>query len=463
MLNTINNNPLNIRKYHDQSDGDKANPPPLLIKKNMDTLPVVRNLVNRVSTNQKITDVFSKTAIVYVTHLLETSVNALDGLINMGILPKNIFVIGKHYSKSEEVIKKIKNLGVYYEPCSQQNTIGTFSQCFAHDMNSLWKNIDNKIGSDVKYLIVSDHGGYASSCIPNILLKKYPTACLETTTGGIINFESNGFPPTPLVNVAESAAKKILESPLIATSIVKSLNKVLPCNENKLNYGVIGYGSIGKAVSNRLTKDGNSLILYEKNKLLSKKLMMNSIGKVSIVDNVETLIRESDYIIGCTGRNIITSKSFIETLSNDKVFISCSSGDKEFLSILKILEGQCINRNIDYNPLDTVSYRTTKNGLIRVLRGGFPINFDSSGESVPAEDIQLTRALVLAGILQCSKILSSPESNRKNITYSLNSEFQQNIVNDWMEHRCQDSLNKELMNKFNDVHWISKNSRGIDW
>lgn len=44
-----------------------------------------------------------------------------------------------------------------------------------------------------------------------------------------------------------------------------------------------------------------------------------------------------------------------------------------------------------------------------MLRGGCPINFDGARESVPAEDIQITRALLLIGVLQAREILARRE------------------------------------------------------
>ena len=43
---------------------------------------------------------------------------------------------------------------------------------------------------------------------------------------------------------------------------------------------------------------------------------------------------------------------------------------------------------------------------IRLLNGGWPINFDGDVEDMPADEIQLTRALMFAGALQAASIRS---------------------------------------------------------
>jgi hypothetical protein len=40
----------------------------------------------------------------------------------------------------------------------------------------------------------------------------------------------------------------------------------------------------------------------------------------------------------------------------------------------------------------------------RMIRSGFPVNFDNSMDSVPAREIQLTRALLLIGVTQALRL-----------------------------------------------------------
>jgi len=63
-----------------------------------------------------------------------------------------------------------------------------------------------------------------------------------------------------------------------------------------------------------------------------------------------------------------------------KTLISCSSEDKEFLSLLRVINNTSLNV---FDPLDDIEYISEFGAKIHLLRGGFPVNFDNSGESVP--------------------------------------------------------------------------------
>ncbi len=101
------------------------------------------------------------------------------------------------------------------------------------------------------------------------------------------------------------------------------------------------------------------------------------------------------------GTDITTSLDLHE-LYGTYYLISCSSQDMEFNSLLKV-----IHKNLAYkslNILEDIKY-PIKGGFIKILKGGYPINFDNFGHSVPAEDIQLTRGVLLRGIIQATSQL----------------------------------------------------------
>ena len=100
---------------------------------------------------------------------------------------------------------------------------------------------------------------------------------------------------------------------------------------------------------------------------------------------------------------------------------------------------------------------STERGEITVARGGFPANFDGSGESVQKDDIQMTRALLLAAVLQATY---AGESGH--VRTMLEPEFQRFIVSHWIElqsHRLH-WFDSGLIDKFKDLEWIEQNSGG---
>lgn len=399
--------------------------------------------------------------VVYVHHALYTSVNVIESVLELGVKPSDMFVLGKHYSECEEVVQCIKDLGVSYQPCSRQHTLGCFAECFTRDVQSLWGRVTDYLSrrNDIRGVLIADHGGYALSNVPDVVLKKYPCVGLEKTTGGLINFERWGLPRFPVVNMAGCAAKRVLESPLIAEAVAKSVTPILPLNSHDVVYGVVGYGAIGKAVSRKLLSQSRQVVIHEKDFARVLSGVDTSLGSVDIVEDISALISASDYILGCTGRDSIEGVEF-DCIKNQKVFVSCSSGDCEFNSLLGLIQKHMtkLDAEKDWSRED-VEYATKSGGSICVLKGGFPVNFDHSGESVLSNDIQLTRCLALAGILQCGDMLrSGADMLHRPGLYPLSSELQNFIATKWLKYQPHARFSSNSLLNFTDSAWISEES-----
>ena len=408
-------------------------------------LPLLRQVLDKSKQSVSLQD----TAIVYTHHALETSVHVMDGIISLGARPRNIFCIAKSYSQCPEVVRKIEGYGVYHEPCSKQTGLGQFARNFTRDMSWLWKNVSDNLAADVKNILVLDHGGYATSFIPAPLLEKYNVIGVEKTTAGLIKLNDQGLPPFPIIDVAKCAAKAILESPLIADAIVQKLIPLIPQNPSGVSCGIIGYGAIGKAVAVKLLSMGYQVMLYDP---------LETISGLHVTDNVVELIDLSDYIFGCTGRDTIEAIEAFRCAQKDKTLISCSSEDKEFLSLLKAIQKE--NNMMIADPFAEVRYITPKGKTIRILKGGFPINFDHSGESVPKKDIQLTRALVLTSVLQAARFFNNKRLLKKAGVYALDPEMQRFVVSEWLKYQPTDRFPQRIIERFKDLSWIIETSEG---
>lgn len=442
----------------ESSSSSALGAPRLTIKAKM-ALPVIHSLLTRASAAQ-IEKPLKKTAIFYVHHSLETSVNLVEAIIALGAQPKNIFVLEKHYSRCPEVAQKIIELGVYYQPCSTQISLGGFLTSFVRDINWMWSKLIDNIGADIEEILILDHGGHALTYTPSILFEKYKVIGIEKTTSGFINLqEQNLLPPFPLIGVANCAAKKILESPLIAEAVVNKLHSIIPLKDENITCGVVGYGAIGKAVATKLYEMGHKVMVFDSNPEQLKPIK-NTKGLVT-TNELSSLIAFSDYIFGCSGQDIAAKSLDPFILSpRDKVLISCSSEDKEFLSLIKAIPQRRVGKSIT-KPLDNIQYRTAMGATIRILRGGFPVNFDHSGVSVPAKDIQLTRALVLAAVLQAVQFFRQPQLLEHSGFYSLNAAAQSFIVNSWLPYQPPQRFAKEIIDNFKNEQWIADNSPGL--
>jgi S-adenosylhomocysteine hydrolase len=413
-------------------------------------LPLLEYVLNKALINKQ---AFSlrNTAIVYIHHPLKTSVNLVNSMLHLGALPENIFILGKKYSECLEVVEKIKKYGVYYQPCSEQAGLGQFSYSFIRDINWLWRKVSDSLNKDIENVLILDHGGYASSFIPPSIFHHYKVVGVEKTAAGLTKLNEQGLPPFPVINMANCATKKILESPLIAEAIINKLLPLIPRNTG-VTCGIIGYGAIGKALSKKLlSMKCKKVVLYDRNPILER------VPEIIYTDKLTQLIEVSDYIFGCTGQSSIQSIEPFRLSNRDKTLISCSSEDKEFLPLLKAIQKKC-NARVS-NPLSEAQYITDSGKTIRLLKGGFPVNFDSSGESVPIKDIQLTRTLALTSILQATQFFSKSSLINKAGVYALNPHMQYIVANKWLETQAG-NFPKQIVDNFKDSRWILDNSEG---
>ncbi|MCD8542147.1 MAG: NAD(P)-binding domain-containing protein [Gammaproteobacteria bacterium] len=426
-------------------------------------LPVLDIMVDRLRRIEE--SPLCDTAVVYVHHPLRTSLNLLDSMFSIGLDPKNTFVLGKHYSENEWVVQETQRLGVHYQRCSAQTVLGGFDETFSFDINSLWETVvedlDKKI--NIKNLLVLDHGGYAINFMPSSIQGRMNIVGLEKTSGGLINLVRQGcIPSFPLINMANCATKKVLESPLIAEAVVEKLSPVIPVSREPTTCGVIGYGSIGKAIAEKLLSLGHRVIIYDSDssQLQSANLRKNFVSTSDLV----SLVASADLLFGCSGQDVTKSVEAFRLSPRDKTLVSCSSGDREFLTLLKLVQKNNTS-GIAANPLDNVVYESDFGGKIKILRGGFPYNFDDTGESVPANEIQLTRALVFAGVIQAIDFFKNPTVVGKEGLYALDSGLQKFVVREWLKLQPEDKLKNRYqpnqLSKFEDTDWIGEHSAGI--
>lgn len=381
------------------------------------------------------------TLIVYIHHALQTSLNVLTGLERLGANPSNIYVLGKSYSENKHVVSMIKEKGINYQPCSLQVAFGQYQKNFINDIHQLWRLVQQGLSATINDILILDHGGHAVTHIPSEIKDNYPVLGIEKTTAGTFQYTKTNKPNIPLINVASSAAKRWLESPLIAQAITKKIRPTIDAIPNDSLCAVIGFGAIGQAVYTLLKEQGKSVITYDK---------QSAIAGLATLDDT---LQQATYIFGCTGTDFTQDVAdAMLTSQTDKVFLSCSSEDKEFLSLLTL-----ITSTFSFNEHDVfadIHYRTVNGGLLTILKGGFPVNFDGSGESVPADDIQLTRTLVMSGVIQAIEMRAHSLSND---LYGLDAEKQQTIIALWNKTKlspCSNSL------RFNDINWINRESVG---
>jgi len=375
-------------------------------------LPLINELQNEFFGYSKID--LNEIAIVSVQHILETTGSLFESLIEYGFNKMNIFCSGKFYSTNNIVEKKIKLLEINYIDFSDTLKDLDFDNVFNKQIEKLWENfMRSSAFRNCKYLIVLDEGGHCLSSIPDIVQNKFKIVGIEQTRGGL--YLRDTFANIPIIEIATSAAKTILEPYLISKTNYNIINKKIDLTR-KLKMGIIGVGSLGMAFGNYLISKGHEIIAYDKDITHLNRLNCTK------ANSINDVISNSEVVFGCTG-NDISQKEWVYEIKKDITLISISSKNTEFKLLIKEIFKK--SKLFPKCSLDDITF----NNII-IKRGGFPLNFDGSTHSVPPYEIQLTRALIFSSIIQAIHFL---EIKKPNDFYMLNPEFQRFIVKKWFK------------------------------
>lgn len=298
--------------------------------KNSDTniLLTLQNIVDRLQDCKNLN--LENVTFVCVQHLLFTTVDLIQALIMLGAKSSNIHIMGKIYSTCLKVVEQLTEIGVIYYPSTVPQQLGCFNSYFNNDIINMWNNIVNTIvDTKTTTIIILDDGSKCVTNIPEVLINNYRVFAVEQTSSGIAHIKKNNS-ILPVINVAYSAAKQILESPMIAKAVIKKLDRVLSLNIRDLTCGVVGLGAIGQAIIEKLLSLNCQVIVYDRFEV-KYPIMKN----VKVANSIQSLFEESGYIFGCTGEDITTDLD-INKIQGTKSLISCSSQDVEFQFLLQI-------------------------------------------------------------------------------------------------------------------------------
>jgi hypothetical protein len=374
-------------------------------------LPVLCSIVNQAGRTHKVD--LKNTLFVCIQHLLESTGSLVNAMMELGAKPSNILILGKSYSTSDAVFKKLQKLGVTVLAGTPTAIPGEYSKALTKDIAELWERARNQFKENHTALIVLDDGGHAISTIPDDLSKKCPVVAVEQTTSGIRRIEKN--PRFYTVNVALSAVKKMYESCLISEKIVSELKANPLINFSTMQFGIVGYGNIGKALSRVLLQENCNVLFYDPLPL--------HYATPRHCTSLQELTTKCDVILGCSGEDIYAGQNWIKNITGSKFAISCSSEDVEFKSLIMM-------DSYHNGGLFEQIHLKLPLGSIRILNGGYPINFDRTEVSVPNDKIQLTRGLLLGGILQAHEQISI--NSQLKVIAKLRPSIQSAVLHCWL-------------------------------
>lgn len=404
---------------------------------------VLDQLLEKHKTKDSVRDYF----IISVQHLMRSTGSLFETLINWGIEPPNIFLTGKIYSAHHETIKKIYQLGINIKRPTLPTRLGYYADFLEKDVLGLWEELKKALTPNAKIIILDD-GGFVLKNVPSEILKNYSVFGIEQTTSGV--HMQNAFKEFPVINVATSAAKTIIEPPIVSESVKIQLGEVIRKLEPQA-IGIIGFGHIGKATANEFCNDYKINVFDINDNTINK-----TDNRFTYFDSKEALFSASEVIVGTTGKDI-SDLRWLQHINGNKTLISVSSGDIEFNSLIR----NCASHLMEEfkSPLQELRLMSTNGNEIRILRGGLVANFTGKPDSSPGYIIQMTRGLLFSAIIQ----IFEDNFNLKKYSGSviLKPSLQKEVVNYWFSDQSdrRKIYGNEIIDNFQDLAWIKKHSQ----
>ena len=320
------------------------------------------------------------TVLIGCQHLLSSTVDLCGSLIEQrGLRAKNVFLLGKCYSTNRRVVRVLERNGIYVSPLSWAYKSGvSFDKQHKDYVHKFLLHVRRAIhGKNVRHVVLLDDGGQLISMGKFLGLSSGKIFGVEQTTSGYERLRKQrlGF---PVVNVARSRTKLQFESPVVASLVQAKLRMLLKKYRiKKPNILIVGKGAIGGSLHTAL---GKQHVVHAHDIRTHGHAFPHGFRKE---------LGAFDIIIGATGTEILGVRD-LRYCRKPIYLVSASSSDREFPSkYLRQHSARRLNCHAD------ISFRG-----IHLINGGFTVNFDGEEDSAPRNKIQLTRALLILGVLQ---------------------------------------------------------------
>ncbi len=365
-------------------------------------LDLVESLVHQVK-NQPL-DSGGRYEFVLVQHLLDSQIPTFDALKRLGMKASRTSVIGIPYSASDLVVDELQDDGwdVQVPPLDIEKWVEDVRQVLYARLESALEHHRD--------IVVMDDGGITTELIANDPVLRAHAQIFRTVeqTRRGITVADEVDTAAPVVNVAQSWAK-FVEGPLIGNSVqdklVERLGRVGVKSLKGQHVGIIGAGTIGLPIAEQLKALGATVTLYDVSEAALQKAEK---AHLHTETDRKKFFSHQDIIIGATGVRTMEAEDF-ENLKPGAIIGSASSKlveiDVEALADLSKGRNKKPRMDVvdEQSHPPSVRYELAGGKKVTLLARGFPLNFDGGAENISPEHIQLTRALMVLGLLQATR------------------------------------------------------------
>lgn len=406
-------------------------------------LPLVDELVTRYLTDSL--DSLRRVVMVGCQHLLGTVNSQFAALERyFGLDPRNTFLIGKPYSSSGAVVRTLSDRGYTVDDglTGFSRLRNLHSGAYVHDRRARMKRLIHAALTQARHigahrvLVVDDGGQLIQEVVRNYELEhsESPTQFLaveQTSSGWHLASSASFGEKLPgrrkfnIVPAALASSKLVYESPLIAASVVDNLRDRLHMHNAELaglRVCVVGYGSVGSWTAKQLKDRQCYVTVVDRN---PHKLSIAAAAGHHVASRVQD-VKGYDVVVGATGvkngaGDVSSLSRFLCSASSNSVeFESLLSGSVNYSDIFSRVRGLGDDFRSAHDDL------RLEDGRI-IFNGGFPINFPGSVDPIVAHEIELTRAIMVAAIVQAvdPSIREGESSDRNRRVATLNDEIDQ--------------------------------------
>ncbi len=345
-----------------------------------------------------------------IQHQLGNHVLQARALIDLGLDPQNIYWIDIPYTSNEYVRVALQELGM---PSKNfvNHEFKLLDYYALEQRDRVHKMVTKLFNMDIDKLLVLDDGSYFLESLICFEKKFADVRIVEQTSRGMIKLSGNAALrhealDIPLINVASSTPKSVLEPAFIGKAVCNALQKKLGKRfntEHNEKCLILGYGNIGKKVSKfvweQLGFKSDNIYVFDPSFSDNSSHPFNSWDR-------HDLQSRFDLVIGCSGRSSFDVGDFV-FLNDGAILASASSGAVEF-SRRKFIELAMHSHGdirIDKSDLDENNIHSDikihfPNRDVTFVNGGFPVNFAGDVNCIPAQYIQPTVAMMVRASIQ---------------------------------------------------------------
>lgn len=373
---------------------------------------------------------FDDVHVLFIQHHLGPLVPRIAAMQDQGLSTDRAWFVDVPYSTNQEVRTHVAGLAGDRLAPAFNDPLAEYAPAQLKRVEQAVQRIASALDDDERLLVIDD-GAYFTRVLhqrrsDKNLLDRFRgrTHIVEQTTRGhrlifddIASDEPTAVHPrqvleqigAPVVSIARCQTKTKFEGPVIGAALWKAAVSSLARQDVDLTklerIGVIGFGTVGRAIFGRLRKmlPGATIDVIETAD--EKHSEIRALGG-------RALSRVADgggyqVLFGCTGYDSFTLDDR-PYLAEKATLVSCSSAAVEFNRHLFVEEADRVSDDeieIVSPERGSTDIRATivfEDGdrTIDFLHAGFPINFDGEIEHIPYELIQATHTLLFAAAME---------------------------------------------------------------